>query len=138
MSYLVDTNVISELIKPMPEPLVLSWAEQTSNTSLYISVLTLGEIKKGIAKLKDTPKQQRLNTWLEQDLPAWFRERILPIDQNIAVRWGTLQAECGRSLSVIDSLLAATALCHQLTLVTRNTCDFDFPGLTVINPWKGV
>jgi len=135
MNYLVDTNIISELIKPTPNAHVFSWAQTVSNATLYLSVLTVGEIQKGIAKLTDPLKQKRLSAWLEQDLPAWFKDRILPIHQDIAIKWGLLQATAGRSLPVIDSLLAATALHHQLTLVTRNTKDFDFPGLTLLSPW---
>jgi predicted nucleic acid-binding protein len=135
MSYLIDTNVISELIKPTPHPAVLSFAKTVPESALYLSVLTLGEIQKGIAKLTDSVKQQRLSLWLEQDLPTWFRDRILPIDNETAICWGHLQANSGRSLPVIDSLLAATAITHRLKLVTRNTSDFIYPALALINPW---
>lgn len=135
MSYLVDTNVISELIKPAPHPAVLSWAKTVPESSLYLSVLTLGEIQKGIAKLSDPVKQQRLYLWLEQDLPTWFRDRILSIDREVAICWGNLQANSGRSLPAIDSLLAATAITHRLKLVTRNTSDFIYPQFELINPW---
>lgn len=135
MSYLVDTYVISELIKPTPHAAVLAWAKVVPETALYLSVLTLGEIQKGIAKLADPLKQQRLCHWLEQDLPIWFRDRILMIDKEVALCWGNLQAKSERSLPAIDSLLAATAISHRLTLVTRNSRDFVYPELELINPW---
>lgn len=135
MSYLIDTNVISELIKPTPHPAVLNFAKTVPENTMYLSVLTLGEIQKGIDKLTDLAKRQRLSIWLEHDLPTWFRERILSIDSETAICWGHLQANSGRSLPVIDSLLAATAITHRLKLVTRNTSDFIYPTLELINPW---
>ncbi|HXH72949.1 MAG TPA: type II toxin-antitoxin system VapC family toxin [Mariprofundaceae bacterium] len=135
MSYLLDTNVISELVRANPEPAVLAWFDQVPDDSLYISVLTLGEIRKGIESVVDGKRKEKLRVWLEHTLPDWLEGRLLPVDEAVAEQWGRLQAEAGRPLPAIDSLLAATALHHGLRMVTRNTQDFGFPGLEVINPW---
>lgn len=135
MSYLIDTNVLSELRKREPDAMVLQWfAERPANT-LYLSVLTLGELRKGIDALPETPRKLVLLDWLEAELPTFFAGRILPVDSRVADRWGRLVAQVGRPLPAIDSLLAATALAHGLTLVTRNLKDFEHPDLKVIDPW---
>lgn len=136
MSYLLDTNVISETVRPRPDKQVLDWFDKTPDDALHVSVLTLGEIRKGIEKMAQTEHRERLRIWLEHNLPDWFEDRILPVDNHVAERWGVLSAELGRTPPAIDSLLAATALHHGLRLVTRNEQDFDFPSLEVINPWK--
>jgi toxin FitB len=134
--YLIDTNVISELRRREPEPRVVQWFEQHPSHQLFLSVLTLGEIRRGVERLAESERQQTLRRWLEQDLPAFFSGRVLPIDEAIAHRWGRLLAEMGRPLPAIDSLLAATALEHNLVLITRNLKDVvDLP-LTVVNPWQ--
>jgi len=135
VSYLLDTNVISELVRANPEPAVLAWFDSVPDDSLYISVLTLGEIRKGVEQVADSRRKERLRVWLEHTLPDWLEGRLLPVDEAVAEQWGRLQAEVGRPVPAIDSLLAATALYHGLRMVTRNTQDFDFPGLEVINPW---
>ena len=135
MSYLLDTNVISELVRPRPDQAVLSWFDNTPNEALYLSVLTLGEIRKGVERLPDAPRREKLRLWLEHDLRDWFGARILPVDAAVADRWGRLLGEAGRPVPSIDSLLAATALHHELRLVSRNSKDFVYPGLEVINPW---
>jgi toxin FitB len=135
VSYLVDTNVISELVRPHPDRAVLAWFEGLPDELLHVSVLTLGEIRKGIEKLQDGKRKEALRTWLEYDIREWFGSRILPIDAPVADRWGRLLASAGRTVPTIDSLLAATALQHDLRLVTRNTMDFNYPGLEVIDPW---
>ncbi len=136
MSYLLDTNVVSETIRRQQNRLVIEWLEQIPADALYVSVLTLGEIRKGIERLADKKRREKLRLWLEHELPAWFEGRMLPIDFAVADRWGRLLAEVGRSVPTIDSLLAATALHHELRLVTRNAVDFDYPGLELINPWQ--
>ncbi|MDO9212905.1 MAG: type II toxin-antitoxin system VapC family toxin [Methylococcales bacterium] len=103
--------------------------------SLYLSVLTLGEIRKGIKKLPDGQRKQALSSWLEKDIPLWFDSRLLLIDAEVADCWGKLQARTNRPLPAIDSLLAATALHYDLCLVTRNVSDFDYPDLTILNLW---
>ena len=135
MSYLLDTNVVSELARPKPSPRVLTWFESVRSDALSVSVLTLGEIRKGVEKLTDTKRREKLRLWLEADLPEWFGPRILSIDAAVADRWGRMLAEIGRPMPSIDSLLAATALHYGLRLVTRNDADFTYPGLDVVNPW---
>jgi len=136
MSYLLDTNVVSETIRRRQEKMVIAWLAQIPAEALFVSVLTLGEIRKGVEKLTDRKRREKLRTWLEHDLPAWFEGRVLPVDLAVADRWGRLLAEVGRPVPSIDSLLAATALHFELRLVTRNTGDFDYPGLEVIDPWQ--
>lgn len=135
MSYLVDTNVISELRRREPDPNVVEWFEQRPSTALFLSVLTLGEIRKGIELVTEGKRKLRLLDWLEVELPKFFAGRTLPVDLAVADRWGRLQADAGRPLPAIDSLMAATALHHGLRVVTRNARDFAYPGLAVINPW---
>lgn len=137
MSYLLDTNVISELVRPRPSRAVQRWIQALPDTALHLSVLSLGEIRKGVEGVLDATRRERLRLWLEQELPAWFEDRLLPVDAPVADRWGRLTAEAGRPVAAIDSLLAATALHHGLRLVTRNATDFAFPGLEVIDPWRG-
>ena len=136
--FLLDTNVISELIKPRPESNVTKWVDGTDESLLYLSVLTLGEIRRGIAVLPQSRRRTSLEAWLEKDLPARFEDRILIIDQEVADRWGLLTAAARNSgivLPVIDGLLAATALEHNLTFVTRDTGQIPSMGVAVFNPW---
>lgn len=135
MSYLVDTNVLSELRRQAPDSSVLSWFGKRPPASLYLSVLTLGEIRKGIEMLSDRKRQLMLRDWLDVDLPAFFTGRILTIDGAVADRWGRIVAAAGRPVAAVDSLLAATAVTHNLTLVTRNVKDFVALPVTTINPW---
>ena len=136
--FLLDTNVISELVRPRPEPKVKTWIDATNENLLYLSVLTLGEIRKGIMFLNNAPRRVALEAWLDSDLVLRFAGRILPIDQSVADRWGRLAALAGlRSpVSVIDGLLASTALHHNLTLVTRNTKDVARTGVPLFDPWQ--
>ncbi len=136
MSYLIDTNVLSELRRRTSDANVVGWLEQRPASTLYISVLTLGEIRKGIEALDPDERKLKLLDWLETELSAFFHGRILAIDEAVADRWGRLLAAAGRPIPAIDSLLAATALAHDLALVTRNTRDFPHPELAVINPWQ--
>lgn len=135
MSYLLDTNVLSELRRKLPNPRVVHWFSQRPATTLYLSVLTLGEIRKGIEVLPDPARRLTLLDWLETRLPAFFAGRILPIDAAVADRWGRMVAQAGRPVPAIDSLLAATAEQHGLTLVTRNLRDVKWLAVQVINPW---
>ena len=140
MSYLIDTNVLSELRRKQPDSHVVAWFSERAAQSLFLSVLTLGEIRKGIELLDathaDAARRQSLSDWLEQELPTFFLGRLLGVDAGVADRWGRLQAQAGRPLPAIDSLLAATALHHNLTLVTRNVRDFADMGVELINPWN--
>ena len=136
MSYLLDTNVVSELVRRKPSTRVVRWFGGVPDGALHLSVLSLGEIRRGVERLTEPRRKERLRLWLEQDLPAWFGERLLPIDAQVAERWGRLTGAATRSLPAIDSLLAATALHHGLRLVTRNVADFGFAGLEVVDPWS--
>jgi predicted nucleic acid-binding protein len=136
VSYLIDTNIISELRRKDANPGVVSWFAARPANTLYLSVLTMGEIRKGIEALPTSKRKLALRDWLEVDLPAFFTGRILPIDAAVVDRWGRLQARVKRSVPAIDSLIAATALHHGLIVVTRNEADFKFPELDVINTWE--
>jgi toxin FitB len=135
LSYLLDTNVLSELKRRKPDIRVLRWVGSRPADTLFLSVLTVGELRHGVQRLPAGAKRQQLEDWLEIELPAWFVGRLLPVDERVARRWGDLVAAAGRPLPVIDSLLAATALAHNLTLVTRNGRDFQHAGLTLHDPW---
>ena len=136
---MLDTNVISELMRPRPEPVVLNWVDATPEDLLYLSVMTLGEIRKGIERLDEAdPRRGHLQAWLDSDLRLRFAGRILVFDAGIASRWGQIEALAlrqGTPLATIDAQLAATALHHGLTLVTRNTPDFRDTGVPLFNPW---
>ncbi|PJK11697.1 VapC toxin family PIN domain ribonuclease [Lysobacteraceae bacterium NML120232] len=135
MSYLIDTNVLSELRKREANANLVAWVQARPRESLYLSVLNLGEIRKGIEGVADAAFRQTLTDWLEVDLPKYFLGRVLGVDAQIADRWGRLQASAGRTLPVVDAMLAATALQHDLTLVTRNVKDFEGLGVALVNPW---
>jgi predicted nucleic acid-binding protein len=137
--FLLDTNCISELVRSQPDPRVLDWMSTADEGLLYLSVLTLGEIRKGVAGLPQGKRRTHLETWLELDLQARFSGRILSIDAPIADRWGLLAADAkrnGKALSAIDGLLAATALHHNLTIVSRNVGDFANTQVPILNPWE--
>lgn len=136
MSYLIDTNVLSELRRKHADAQVVAWVQARPRQSLYLSVLSLGEIRKGIEGVGDAAFRQTLTDWLEVELPNYFIGRLLDIDRQIADRWGRMQASAGRTLPATDGLLAATALQHDLTLVTRNTKDFSGLNLRLIDPWQ--
>ena|SRR3990167_5453218 len=136
MSYLLDTNVISELIRTKPNLKVVNWIKSVPDDSLFVSVLSFGEIRKGIEKLPETKKKEKLRVWFEHELVSWFGKRVLSIDQVVADRWGRLLASEHRPLAAIDSLIAATALHFDLALVTRNENNFQYQSLEIINPWK--
>jgi predicted nucleic acid-binding protein len=139
--FLLDTNVISEFARPdnKPDLRVKQWLEAADSDSLYASVLTFGEIRRGIEKLASGKRRSHLETWLEEDLHEWFENRLLVVDEVIANRWGLLAAAAkrqGTPLAIIDGLLSATALEHNLTVVTRNSADFTNAGVPILNPWQ--
>ena len=136
--FLLDTNCISEAVSPKPDPNVEKWVRAADQSLLYLSVLTLGEIRKGVAGLAQGRRRTQLETWLEIELQTRFAGRILLIDAAISDRWGLLSAEAkrkGKPLSTVDGLLGATALHHNLTIVTRNVTDFAGLSIPVLNPW---
>ena len=137
--FLLDTNIVSELRTKNPEPRVVEWMEAVDESLLHLSVLTLGEIRKGTALLPQDRRRTQLETWLEIDLQTRFAGRILPINSAITDRWGWIAAEArrkGTTLPVIDGLLAATALHYNLTIVSRNVKDFVNAHVPVLNPWE--
>jgi predicted nucleic acid-binding protein len=137
--FLLDTNCISELIRSRPEPRVVDWLRAADESLLYLSVLTLGEIRMGAASLPQSKRRTQLETWLELDLQVRFSGKILGIDGAIADRWGLLTAQAkrtGRPLAAMDGLLAATALHHNLTMVSRDVSDFAGAQVAVVNPWE--
>jgi len=136
--FLLDTNVPSELMHLNPEPRVEKWVFSQVPTELFLSVVTIGELHKGFALLPGSKRRSDLENWFHQKLIPRFRGRILPMTYEIAERWGTIDAarqRLGRPLSIPDGQIAATALEHGLTLVTRNVKDFEDMGLTILNPW---
>ena len=138
MSYLIDTCCISELVKKKPNPNVLKWFADQDELSMYLSVITFGELRKGIEKLPDSKKKKELNQWVKEDLNHRFKNRVLNINMEEVNRWGKILATAeknGKPLPAIDSLIAATAQVHDLTVVTRNTQDMEGSGVEVINPW---
>jgi toxin FitB len=137
--YLVDTCVLSELIKPAPFEPVVAWVREQDELSLYVSVLTFGEIEKGVARVEDQKRRQKLRNWVDHDLTRRFAGRILPFDFEAACRWGEIAGKAekdGKPIPVIDGQLAATALVHGMTLVTRNTDDTAHSGVLSLNPWS--
>lgn len=139
MSYLLDTNVLSEVRRPAPSPKVLAWLDQVDEDRAFISVISLAELRRGVLLMDDGRRKEALAAWLMRDLPERFAGRILPIDPETAERWGDLMTESqksGKALSTMDGFLAATALSRQLTLVTRNTKDFVSFGIALFNPWE--
>lgn len=139
MIYLLDTNVLSELLRPRPDARVVVWTQEQSTLDLAISVLTLGEIAKGISLLHAGSRRDLLQRWASSDLPQRFRGRLLPITDAIALAWGRLSAEgqaTGRQLPVIDGLLLATAREYGLVFVTRNVSDGADRGIPVYDPWN--
>ena len=139
MRYLLDTCVVSEVTKKRPSKRVITWLEQQDEFSLFLSVITLGELQKGISKLPDGRKRRRLADWVERDLAGRFTGRVLNVDHEIAARWGELSAEAerkGRRVPVLDGLLAATALTSGMVLATRNTRDAEATGVAVFDPWE--
>jgi predicted nucleic acid-binding protein len=137
--FLLDTNCISELVRPQPEPRVVEWMEAADEAMLYLSVLTVGEIRRGVAGLAPGKRRTQLEAWLEAELQPRFAGRILPIDAAIADRWGLIAAEAkrrGKALPIVDGLLVATALHHNLTVISRDIGDFTNAQVQVLNPWE--
>ena len=138
MKYLLDTCVVSELIKARPSKGVVDWIGGCDEESLFLSVLTIGEVQKGIAKLDDGKRRYEIQRWLNWDLRKRFAERMLPVDERISLNWGILQAKAekdGTPVPTINGLIAATAITHNLTVATRDEGGLRHTGARVINPW---
>ena len=139
MNYIIDTNVVSELVAPHPNPNVILWVEDVPPEQVFLSVLTIGELVKGIEKLPDSQRKKDLVGWLYSDLLLRFQDHLLPLDAPTMINWGHLVARMeasGKPMSAIDSLLAATAAERGFTLVTRNVVDFKGAGINLLNPWQ--
>ena len=139
MNYLLDTCLLSELCRLQPNTGVVRWIEHTDETRLQIAAISMGEIQKGVTKLNAGRKQQQIQDWLDQDLRPRFSGRILSIDEEVSLEWGILLGTAerrGRPQPVIDSLIAAIAVVHNLTLVTRNVSDFESMPIRLLNPWE--
>ena len=137
MNYLLDTCVISELVRPSPNQNVVKWLNDIPNETFFLSVITIGEIRKGITKLPESKKKNRLTSWLHT-LIEDYQERILPIDLHVAENWGIIQGKAdtnGTPLASVDSLIAAIACTHNLIVVTRNEKDFTASTVLLLNPW---
>ena len=137
--YLLDTNVPSEFSRDRPDPRVVQWLKAQPVTMLFLSAVTIGEIRKGLVLLPQGRRRDELETWFHTDLLIWFRNRILPVTPAIADRWGVLDGQCqlkGTPLNTADGMIAATAIEHDLTLVTRNVKDFAGLGVEIFNPWE--
>ena len=138
MKYLLDTCVVSELVRPKPDRAVVEWVRSQQEEHLFLSVLTLGELRKGIQRLPDSHKRVRLENWMDGELKLRFAGRWLPVDEEVAERWGLVTADAARhgaGVPVLDGLIAATALVHGMTVITRNTVDIHPTGALHMNPW---
>ena len=139
MKYLLDTCVISEIFKPQPNENVVTWMHENDEESMYLSVLTFGEIPKGIEKTSSLAKRKTLQMWLENELKERFKHRILDIDMVVASQWGTVQGKAelaGKRMPTIDGLIAVSGLVHSCVVVTRNISDMQQSGVELLNPWE--
>jgi predicted nucleic acid-binding protein len=139
--FLLDTNVPSELTRAKSDSHVEKWLEDVDDEQVFLSVVSLGEIFKGLTILPESKRRTQLQQWVDETLRPWFQGRVLPVNESIAERWGILSGECqskGRPLKVAGGLIAATALEHDLTVVTRNVRDFSNVGVSVLNPWPAM
>jgi toxin FitB len=138
VNWLLDTNVVSEHKQKRRNARVIQWLDSIPETELFVSAITIAEFQRGIVLLPDSPKRRFLFSWLHNEVPRRFAGRILPVDDRVAFVWGNLvsaQQMKGRSIPVLDSLVAATAMAHQFTLATRNVADLRELGLDLFNPW---
>ena len=139
MNFLLDTNVISEWTKPRPDSGVVTWLAEADEDRIFLSVVTLGELRHGVERMPAGARRDRLDAWLTGQIPTRFEGRILPIDPNTADSWGRIMARgqsLGRPIGIMDGFIAASAEQHDLTLVTRNVADFEALGTRLLNPWR--
>lgn len=137
MNFLLDTNAVSEWVKPRPNPGLIAWMESADEDRIFISVVSLAELRYGVDRMAAGRRRNRLEQWLRHQLPLRFENRILPVDTKVAEAWGRTVSQseaAGRPIGVMDAFLSATAEIHQLTLVTRNVSDFALLK-AVLNPW---
>ena len=137
MSFLLDTNAISEWVKPRPNPGLIGWMEASDEDRIFISVISLAELRYGVERMARGKRRSRLEQWLHHELPLRFESRILPVDTNVAEAWGRTVSRseaAGRPIGAMDAFLAATAETYRLTLVTRNVSDFPLLK-AILNPW---
>ncbi|MHA6645705.1 PIN domain-containing protein [Mesorhizobium sp. A623] len=140
MRLLLDTNVLSEVTRPSPDARVLEWLGGLDEDRSFISVVSIAEIRRGVALMDKGRKRDALTEWLARDLPQRFEQRVLPVDESVALAWGDLMGlakRSGRGMSSMDGFIAATAIAHDLTLATRNTKDFERFGIELFDPWIG-
>ncbi|TIW90093.1 MAG: type II toxin-antitoxin system VapC family toxin [Mesorhizobium sp.] len=138
MRLLLDTNVLSEVTRPAPDTSVLDWLDGLDEDRSFISVVSIAEIRRGVALMDEGRKREALAEWLARDLPQRFEQRVLAVDELVALAWGDLMRLAkrrGRGLSSMDGLIAATAIAQELTLATRNTKDFEGYGIELLDPW---
>lgn len=139
MSFLLDTNVVSEWAKPQPNEGVVRWLYEADEDLLFLSAITLAELRFGVERLAPSARKKRLDAWIQEELAARFEDRILPVDEAVADMWGKVLASSetqGRRMNLMDCFLAATAKVHKLILVTRNRRDFSGVGCELIDPWN--
>jgi predicted nucleic acid-binding protein len=139
MNYLLDTCLILELAKSEPHKKVFDWVLSENETSFYLSVLTFGELHKGVEKLSKSNKKEALRIWIEDELKKRFQNRVIGIDMRVSVIWGKIQCiadKRGKPMPAVDSLIAATGIAHDLTVVTRNVTDMEHSGVRLLNPWS--
>ena len=139
MKYLLDTCVISEVIKKEPNKNVIAWLQAQDEDNLFLSILTFGELQKGIQKHTDQTRKQKLKIWVEEDLKKRFENRIIPIDLKVVTNWGSIQglAElAGKPMPTLDGLIAVSGLTYNCTIATRNTLDMEQSTAELFNPWE--
>jgi predicted nucleic acid-binding protein len=138
VSFLVDTNAVSEWVKPVPDPGLVAFLDAVDEDRVYVSVITVAELRQGIERLAPGRRREQLEIWIQEQFPQRFAGRVLVVDESIADAWGRLVARtwsAGRPIGIMDGFIAATAQANDFTLVTRNVSDFEAAGITVLNPW---
>jgi predicted nucleic acid-binding protein len=138
VNFLLDTSAVSEWMKPLPNPSLIRWLAEADEDRLFLSVMTLAELRYGVERLTSGARKSRLETWLREELPLRFEGRLLLIETAIADTWGRVMSRCsavGKPIGMMDAFFAATAEVHELTIVTRNVSDFAASGIPLLNPW---
>lgn len=139
MNFLLDTNVVSEWVKPDPDPGVVAWLAEADEDRVFISVVTLAELRHGVERMSEGRRRKRLDQWLKHELPVRFEGRVLGVDPAVANAWGEVMArreDAGRPMDPMDAFIAAIASVHALTVVTRNESDFELSVGSLVNPWR--